>query len=927
MSCHRLPGWLLWLLPSIVVGLTSVAHAQSGQVTKPYVVLVMDVSGSMADPVTSGPPSCPGGAANKLDHAKCAVQNIANNYGEIEMALGRFRQTSTDTDCSNGCTISGASCGGCNTDTGAGCSSTMSSADQFQVVVPLVENNQSDLVKWDDYTCGQCTATGASPELIAAGGTPIAGALKGAKLYWQGADSPSNGAYWPDTGVVGDGHDPIRDDPLFGTSTQLCRPYITILLTDGDESCADFDPVTTSAAASLLTTNVGGTNFRVEMKPIGFGKAPGDAQIEALAHSGGVNDDNDTTTHEGYYAQNEEELELAISSIIANAIKFESCNGADDDCDTLIDEDFNVDEVCHDAGVGVCQGTGTFVCNGTHTGTDCMITTPGGTASTETCDGEDDDCDGAVDEGACTGCSGIELCNGIDDNCNGVIDEGLTRACGTDLGICEAGIETCRVGGTGVWENCTATFGTIETCTAPGPGPGTDEDCDGTVDGIAESCSNLPGGNPGIGPCHPGTHVCPTDGTGSGSCLDEVVPADSDPCNAVDDDCDGLIDENFVPADCSSTCGIGQTICDAAGNIGCDSMPSLDDETCNGLDDDCDTFFDEDAPDDGPCDGGGEICNGTRVCQGGQYVCVGQSIQPELCNCIDDDCDNPTEVDEGDICPADSECVHPSEDGYACQCAQQCAPGEFPCPLGRTCVDNYCLIDPCFGVDCPMQNGDLYECLGGACVRSCDQGVTCPNGFVCFGPTGDCQPDDCSTFPLYCDDGEQCVAGECVNDPCATVTCDADEYCTGGDCYASCAGVDCPEGQRCRLGACEADPCGATCPVGLVCDESTGECVGSMCHGTDECQTGEACDPVTGQCELDPCLGVDCPGTDQVCYDGSCFYPDDLEQPGVDAGPQDLVTAAGGGGCQSSPGTGGGALVALSFVLMRRRTRRAGGRS
>jgi uncharacterized protein (TIGR03382 family) len=911
-------------MPLIVVTTTTKAQAQSNEPIKPYVVLVMDVSGSMADPVTSGPPSCPGGAANKLDHAKCAVQNIANNYDEMVMALGRFRQSSTDTDCSNGCTISGASCSGCTTSNGSGCTATMSSADRFEVVVPMVEDNQLDLLKWDDYTCGQCTATGASPELIAAGSTPIAGALKGAKLYWQGADSPSNGAYWPDSGGVGDGHDPIRDDPLFGSSTQTCRPYITILLTDGDETCADFDPVTTDAAAAFLTTDVDGTDFRIEMKPIGFGKTPGDAEIEALAHKGGADDDNDTATHEGYYAQNEEELELAINSIIADAIKFESCNGADDDCDVLVDEDFDLG-TCHDSGVGQCQGTGDYVCNTAHTGTDCVITDPGLPASTETCDGTDEDCDGAVDEGVCSGCTGVELCNAVDDDCDGIINEGLTRPCGTDLGICEDGFETCRVGGPGIWEGCTATTGTQEVCSPNGPGPGVDEDCDGTVDGIAEPC-NSPGGNPGVGPCHGGTHVCPTDGTGPGECLGEVLPAASDPCNAVDDDCDSLLDEDFVPADCSSTCGIGQTECDIDGNVVCNAQPAIDDETCNGIDDDCDTFFDEDAPDGGACDGGGAICNGVLVCQGGQYVCVGQSIQPELCNCIDDDCDNPTEVDEGDICPTDTECVHPSEEGYACQCAGSCASGEFPCPLGRVCVDDFCLIDPCFGVDCPMTGGDLYECVGGECVRACDD-VTCGPGFVCFGPEGVCRPDDCTTFPLYCEDDEQCVAGECISDPCATVTCETDEYCVGGDCFGSCADVECPAGERCRLGECEVDPCGAPCPGGMVCDDDAGVCEDDHCSVGSQCPTGESCDPNTGQCEQDPCLGVICPGIGEVCYEGSCFDPEDLEPIGPDAGPHELITAGGGGGCQAGGSGGGAALIALMLMAVGGRRRRRGGRS
>ena len=46
----------------------------------------------------------------------------------------------------------------------------------------------------------------------------------------------------------------------------------------------------------------------------------------------------------------------------------------------------------------------------------------------EVCNGVDDDCDGAVDEGfstrgACGPTNTVEDCDGIDNNCNGQVDE------------------------------------------------------------------------------------------------------------------------------------------------------------------------------------------------------------------------------------------------------------------------------------------------------------------------------------------------------------------------------------------------------------------------------------------------------------------------------------------------------------------------
>src|SRR5690606_10128540 len=100
--------------------------------------------------------------------------------------------------------------------------------------------------------------------------------------------------------------------------------------------------------------------------------------------------------------------------------------------------------------------------------------------STEVCNGLDDDCDGAVDEGnpggggACaTGQAGVcasgtffcqnggltcqanqspgaEVCNGLDDDCDGAVDEGNPgggASCSTgNLGVCSAGTVTCTGG-------------------------------------------------------------------------------------------------------------------------------------------------------------------------------------------------------------------------------------------------------------------------------------------------------------------------------------------------------------------------------------------------------------------------------------------------------------------------------------------------
>ncbi len=68
------------------------AAAQSSEPLKPYVVMILDTSGSMDAATGAGPPSC-GGLDNRLNHAKCAINRIVNSYGDMVFALSRFRET------------------------------------------------------------------------------------------------------------------------------------------------------------------------------------------------------------------------------------------------------------------------------------------------------------------------------------------------------------------------------------------------------------------------------------------------------------------------------------------------------------------------------------------------------------------------------------------------------------------------------------------------------------------------------------------------------------------------------------------------------------------------------------------------------------------------------------------------------------------
>ena len=74
------------------------------------------------------------------------------------------------------------------------------------------------------------------------------------------------------------------------------------------------------------------------------------------------------------------------------------CNGVDDDCDTLIDEDYASSPTS--CGVGACASTGNTTCSGGVEGDSCTPGTPGveGPAGNATCgDHIDNDCDGLTD--------------------------------------------------------------------------------------------------------------------------------------------------------------------------------------------------------------------------------------------------------------------------------------------------------------------------------------------------------------------------------------------------------------------------------------------------------------------------------------------------------------------------------------------------
>jgi len=260
----------------------------------------------------------------------------------------------------------------------------------------------------------------------------------------------------------------------------------------------------------------------------------------------------------------------------------EICNGLDDDCDDTTDEGCP----CADGESRSCGSSegrcelGTQVCAGGAWGA-C----DGGVGPVEeACNDVDDDCDTATDDGLTRPCSttcgsgtetcsagvwggctapvpGTEVCDGLDNDCDTTTDEGCgcvppaTRACGTDVGECVAGTQSCEAGG--AWGACTGSVEPVaESC------DNRDNDCDtATDDGLTRPCSTT---------CGSGTETCSAGAWGG--C---TAPAPgSETCNNVDDDCDTATDEGLTRS-CSWACGSGTETCSAGVWSGCPTVTAV----------------------------------------------------------------------------------------------------------------------------------------------------------------------------------------------------------------------------------------------------------------------------------------------------------------------------------------------------------------
>jgi len=295
----------------------------------------------------------------------------------------------------------------------------------------------------------------------------------------------------------------------------------------------------------------------------------------------------------------------------------EICNEIDDDCDGLIDEEVGTTTWYSDAdgdGYGAAEITGSLCSElpigHVWLGGDCDDSDPlSFPEAEEVCDGEDNDCDGEIDEDggtvwyadldgdgagdagtvhiSCTAPSdyvstpfdcddtdatvrpgGTEICNDVDDDCDTEVDEAATDALvwhqdldgdgfgdpGTTLAAC-----TLPSGHVADGTDCDDADGAIhpdaeEVCNS------VDDDCDELID---DADGDLSGGEiffldsdgDGWGTEDSETLACEEPSGWSdeaGDCDDadpEVHPEGSEICDGLDNDCDGIIDPDALDSD------------------------------------------------------------------------------------------------------------------------------------------------------------------------------------------------------------------------------------------------------------------------------------------------------------------------------------------------------------------------------------------
>ncbi|MCG3174228.1 MAG: hypothetical protein GMKNLPBB_02456 [Myxococcota bacterium] len=538
---------------------------------------------------------------------------------------------------------------------------------------------------------------------------------------------------------------------------------------------------------------------------------------------------------------------------------------------------------------------------------------------------------------------GVEICDGRDNDCNGVVDDNFDKnkpeACGDACvtcspigpntvpackdgrcvqGTCAPGfVDSNRDPSDGCELNCSPTIDPTERC------DGVDNDCNpATLDGAADSRVGKACDTGKHGICKDGAGACIN---GQFQCVQTTQPKPSETCNNLDDDCNGLIDDNASGCTDGKFCQAGSCTnncsneCQTEGEKKCEGNQV---RVCGNFDSD-------------PCLewGLGPLCSGIQICSGGscvdscQHTCpsngakqckdsttvqtCGPNYDPDLCNEWGGDtkcstgyqCSNGQCVCTDDCGPEGSKRCTTSGQVETCgrnYDSDTCLEwgGATSCPAETVCNSGNCVcVDLCTTAGAKRCNtsgqvetcGTDYDgdkCLEWGGATACPTGQACNNG-VCALTCS----DECASGQKRCNTSNQVEScGNYDGDAClewgGAIGCGAGETCSSGQCV--CVDQCTPENsKRCntngQVETCgrnyDSDTClewgGATaCPTGQSC--SGGVC-GVVC--SNECTSGAKRCNASGQVEtcgnydIDLCTewggAASCP-TGQTCSGGVC---------------------------------------------------------